>query len=191
VTQAHPLQWPAHIPRTRSPQGDRFRVSLAQARDELYDELERIGATKVVISSNMKLNLNGQPSANQPRQTDEGVAVYFDRKGQELCVACDKWVSFAGNLRAIGKTIEALRGLERWGTSEMVDAAFTGYAALPSATSGESCWAVLGVRTGASQIEIEAAYRDQAKRHHPDRGGDDESFKRLQNAYQQVLQVAS
>jgi hypothetical protein len=191
MTQATPLVWPAHIKRTMRPQPDRFRVGLAQARDELYDELESMGVRNVVISSNMKLNLNGQPSANQPRNQDEAVAVYFDRKGKELCIACDKFDNYAGNLRAIGKTIEALRGLERWGTSEMVDAAFTGYAALPASASGESCWAVLGVRTGASQIEIEAAYREQAKRQHPDVGGDDEQFKRLQSAYRQALQVAS
>jgi hypothetical protein len=49
-----------------------------------------------------------------------------------MCFACDRWDSVADNVQAIRKTIEALRGIERWGTGDMVQRAFAGFVALPS-----------------------------------------------------------
>ncbi|MEF8979512.1 MAG: J domain-containing protein [Haloarculaceae archaeon] len=44
-------------------------------------------------------------------------------------------------------------------------------------------FAELGVPAGASPEEIERAYRRKVKEVHPDRGGDEEAFKRLREAY--------
>lgn len=41
----------------------------------------------------------------------------------------------------------------------------------------------LGVAADASFDEIRAAYRRLAMKHHPDRGGDIEDFRRIQAAY--------
>lgn len=42
---------------------------------------------------------------------------------------------------------------------------------------------VLGVAQDATQAQIKAAYRKLAKKHHPDKGGDEAMFKQIQNAY--------
>ena len=43
---------------------------------------------------------------------------------------------------------------------------------------------VLGVNASANQSDIKTAYRQQAKRHHPDsEGGDEEQFKMVSRAY--------
>jgi len=42
---------------------------------------------------------------------------------------------------------------------------------------------VLGVDKTASTLEIKIAYKQKAKVLHPDKGGNEESFKQLQNAY--------
>jgi curved DNA-binding protein CbpA len=42
----------------------------------------------------------------------------------------------------------------------------------------------LGVPKGASPEDIKKAYRSLARMHHPDKGGDAEKFKKVQEAYE-------
>ena len=42
----------------------------------------------------------------------------------------------------------------------------------------------LGVARGASQDEIKRAFKKQAMKHHPDRGGNPETFKKISEAYE-------
>lgn len=51
--------------------------------------------------------------------------------------------------------------------------------------SGEAApwWRVLGVEPTASDVEIERAYRELVRRHHPDAGGDRAEFERVAEAY--------
>jgi hypothetical protein len=44
-------------------------------------------------------------------------------------------------------------------------------------------YAILGVPAGASKRRIEIAYKNRAKSHHPDRGGEEEKMKSLNEAY--------
>jgi DnaJ-class molecular chaperone len=45
---------------------------------------------------------------------------------------------------------------------------------------------ILGVQPGASEDEIKRAYRKKAMKHHPDKGGDPEEFKKIQGAYDRL-----
>jgi hypothetical protein len=194
MTDAYPLAWPAGWPRTENPKRSAFQTPGGKAINNLLMQLNRMGATNIVISSNVMLRRDGLPYANQRRPEDSGVAVYFTLKGLQQCIPCDRWNSVDDNIHAIGLTVEALRGLERWGAKEMVDAAFQGFRALP-APSTESLssgwWTVLGISPTASRSEIESAYRLLVKKHHPDMGGDPELFKRLNAAYQSGLDATA
>ncbi|MCF7846660.1 MAG: DnaJ domain-containing protein [Candidatus Gracilibacteria bacterium] len=47
----------------------------------------------------------------------------------------------------------------------------------------ENLYDILGVSKSASKEEIKKAYRAAAKKHHPDKGGDAETFKKIREAY--------
>jgi DnaJ domain len=49
--------------------------------------------------------------------------------------------------------------------------------------SNKDYYGVLGVDKDASQIEIDRQYKRQAAKHHPDRGGNEEQMKSLNEAY--------
>ena len=129
---AYPLTWPDGWPRTRSrEQWSRFKVTQNQAQDRLMHELELLGARDIIMSTNIKLRNDGLPYANQPRMQDPGVAVYFKHKNKPMVFACDKFDKVGDNIHSIGLTVAALRGIERWGASDMMERAFTGFSALP------------------------------------------------------------
>ena len=48
----------------------------------------------------------------------------------------------------------------------------------------EDYYKILGVPEDASEEEIKKAYRRLALKYHPDRGGDEEKFKEINEAYQ-------
>lgn len=185
--ERYPLTWPEGWKRTPTWQRAHspFKAGPDKAMREMLAELDRLGARRVLISSNLKLRQDGMPYAQQPRCDDEGIAVYFVRGGKDMVLACDKFAKREANMRAITKTIEAIRGIERWGSSDLMERAFTGFTALPS--SGESWWGILGVEPNARLAEIEAAYRRRRSETHPDRpGGDAAEFDRVQKAYEEA-----
>jgi hypothetical protein len=179
-TEAYPLTWPLGRPRTKWPERSNFDVTLGRAIQDVQHEVKLLGGIALIISSNLPLRRDGMPYANATQPDDRGVAVYFTLKKKPMCFACDRWNRIEDNMRAIAKTIEALRGVNRWGTGNMVEQAFTGFAALPAP---ESWWQVLGLSgPDATREQIEDAHRRLIMKHHPDRGGDSELASRINRA---------
>ena len=50
----------------------------------------------------------------------------------------------------------------------------------------EDFYQILGVNETASQDEIKKAYRKLAVEHHPDKGGDENKFKKISEAYDTI-----
>jgi hypothetical protein len=196
--EAYPLKWPQAWPRTEYPIQARFKVSMSECIQDLYDELDRLGATNIVVSSNMRLRLDGRPLASQQRMDDEGVVVYFTYNGAQQCIPCDKWDTVKDNVRAIGLTVGALRGLERWGAKEMVTAAFQGFKALPapnipSAEQTRAWHEVLQVTPDADINVVRAAYRNLAAKYHPDNQttGNTSKFAEVATAWEEAQKQAN
>ena len=186
--QAHPLHWPQGWPRSKSRGFAAFQLTLAAARDHLLNELRLIGARYVVLSSNLELRRDGLPYANQRQPEDPGVAVYFQWRGKQMTFACDRWRKVEDNIRAIGKTVEALRGVERWGASDMMERAFSAFEALPPPDHEVkvTCWDVLGIPPG-TKADADRAYRLRAKTAHPDLGGTREEWDALVAAHKEAI----
>ena len=191
---AYPLSWPMGWPRAKSRTWSRFghwnkRPSVATATDAILPELRRLGAVRVVISTNVALRRDGLPYSNQKEPTDPGVAVYFNLRGNARVLACDKWSSVGENLYAVAKHIEALRGQERWGVGS-VEQAFAGYAALPPPSSAaDNCWTVLELPFGSCADKINERYRLLSQVRHPDRGGSHDAMAALNKAREEALAV--
>lgn len=188
----YPLSWPVGLPRTEKPTRSRFDTPEETVKRDLQRQLNLMRSVNGVVTTNIELRRDGRPYAGQ-RVEDTGVAVYFIRKGRDQVMACDRWNSVRDNLQAIAKTIEALRGIDRWGTGEMVDAAYAGFTALPATASAgmmsRPWYEVLGVSPDAPAEVVEAAYKAMRRKTHPDSGGSAEAFNEVQDAYEEAKSV--
>src|SRR5258705_389649 len=101
---AFPLAWPLGWPHTRADlrrRGWEFKeirgvntfgspkrelVTFDTARRKLRDELARLGARDVVLSTNIPLRTDGEARADAARYTmkDPGVAIYFKLKDRPM-----------------------------------------------------------------------------------------------------------
>lgn len=191
MTQAHPLQWPVGKPRTVSPRHSAFKVaSIDKATKALLHELRLLGAEHVVISTNMRLRAtDGLPYSRDKMPADKGVAVYFSYLLKQMTFACDQWEELKDNIYAIAKTIEALRGIERWGSGDMMQQAFSGFLALPAPALKRDPLVVFGFkRLPASYAEVKARWRELAAKYHPDNQDthDAEKFEELRQAHEEL-----
>lgn len=171
--EAFPLQWPQGFERSKTKKDSAFKCTIAQGRDDVNNEIRKLRGTAVVISSNIPLKKNGDLYGSmKPVDGDHGVAVYFTWKNQQYVLACDNYYTIQENLRAIAKSIDAIRGLERWGASDILARAFSGFKSL----------------TQETPLPFEVTkenYRTLAKKYHPDNSetGDSEMFIKIKKAY--------
>lgn len=187
----YPLIWPAGYPRTARPTNEYrfYPSSLLTEIKMLKDELEKNGmrATGIVISTNIPVKNDGNPYATYSKPSDVGVAVYFSIKNRAMAICCDKWNSVEANLKALRMSVDAMRGLDRWGVSQIMERAFMGFKALPEKAASFPWWEVLGLSRDCTLKDVKAAYKKKLKLHHPDNGGDPYKWRELQEAYETGL----
>lgn len=182
--QAYPLQWPLGWQRTKPPRRSPYKLPLERALQELTTELRLFRAKDFVVSCNVRPRLTGLPPGGAA-PSDPGVAVYWeDVKGRPRVMACDAWESVRGNVRAIAITINALRQIERSGASQLLERAFTGFAALPADASPSAWRTVFGWPDGepVTLETVSTRYRTLARIRHPDAGGSHEDLIQLNRA---------
>jgi hypothetical protein len=196
----YPLEWPVGWKRTdpRRRQRAEFRqvrysdnpegrtkrevaVSAIGATQRLERQLELLGGQNPVLSTNVRLRLDGRPYSDQ-EPTDPGAACYFRFKGRATVLACDKWTRVADNIAALAQHIDALRRIERYGVGT-IEQALAGYKALPADTAAD--WrAVFGFLPGSvpTKDQVDVAYKRAAREKHPDRGGSEEGMAHINRA---------
>lgn len=204
---AYPLQWPAGWRRSE----DGFRIAgrfgrkrangfgyqeltVSDALGRVVGELEKMGIRRddLVVSTNLPVRLDGFPRSDARNPADPGAAVYWEtRDGSRKVMAADQYLTVQDNLAAIAATLEALRAIERHGGAQILDRAFTGFTALPSASSAPRTWReVLGVTPADVTInDVQARYRQLCREHHPDRGGDAATMAAINVAWEQAKEA--
>lgn len=203
--QAYPLQWPGGWKRTdanlrengrfnrkeeqRSSDGQRSWMrtkilTVYEASQRVIDCLQKmaINGNDVVLSTNVPLRLDGRPRSDQKEPQDPGVAIYWQKRGQPMrCIAIDRYNLVSDNIAAVAATLEAMRAIERHGGAEILERTFTGFAAL---SDGNKPWRdVMGITNPNATLDgVEDTFRQLAKIHHPDVGGNADRFKELTEA---------
>ena len=192
--EAFPLHWPIGYSRTdqrgriKSP----FKQTAEAAQRFLRRQIELLGAAGLIISSNILTRKDGymNTDAMVRKIDDPGVAVYFRIGTMEdgyTCICCDQYLTVWENIYALGKTIESIRAIQRYGASEFIKRTFMGFKELPPSgsldISSKSWWEVLEVKPNDSNDIIKSAFRAKLKLHNPDTGGDRELYEQVIKAF--------
>lgn len=133
----YPLCWPVGWKRNplggvrRSSFSSRGReITVYDATSRLERELGFLHAEDMILSTNLRTGLRGDPLSSQREPADRGAAVFFKLNKKDRVLACDVYTTVAGNIAALAAHIDALRRIERYGVGTM-EQAFAGYDALP------------------------------------------------------------
>lgn len=131
------LCWPPGVPRTdvhRRQRGS-FAVAALTSCQGILRSLKRMGAMDVVISTNLPVrSRDSLPLATGREPEDPGVAVWWHFKAREMAMGVDRYTRVAHNLRALDLTLTAILNIRRWGSTQIMEQAFAGFAlALPAA----------------------------------------------------------
>lgn len=200
---AHPLQWPVGWKRTqpsyrtrakfskaRQHHGDRYvparDLTISEGTQRVLEQLQRMGLGRedVVISTNLRLRLDGLPRRDQGEPADPGVAVYWQDAAQgHKVMAIDIYDRVADNLAAVAATLDAMRAIERHGGATVLERAYTGFTALPA--PAPRTWREVfgyGPQAVVSTAMLEVRFRQLASEHHPDKGGDPKKMVELNAA---------
>ena len=200
MIDAYPLQWPASWPRTPTaalrfgrfgvkrqdkPYTTFADITVVEATKRVLTELGRMGIDRqdVVISTNLALRLDGLPRSGQAAPRDAGAAVYWQTsRGERRVMAIDQYYKVEENLAAIAATLDAMRAIERHGGAQILDRAFTGFAALPAPGASRHWRDVLEVPAGWDVCldDVKDRYRRLGRERHPDRAtGSDAAMSEL------------
>jgi hypothetical protein len=213
-------KWPAGWDRSSTGKPNPFSGSYSSTLELLDRELSALKATDAFLQVDMdgsQLRLDGQPRANA-KADYRGVILTIDsRTHGVLSYPCDAFQGryhndpedWAINLRAIALGLEALRKVERYGIAERGQQ-YAGFAqigsggiALAGAMTVEEAAAFIakcseGVADPVLVAQIitddgirDFSFRRAAKKHHPDAGGDPETFRKLTEARDLLLKAAS
>lgn len=190
MAESFPLDWPLGYKRTLHKINSPFKQSEPdRVQRFLQKQLQLLGAKKIIISSNVLQRKDGGMYSEylMKKIDDPGIAVYFQHEGQDVVMCCDQYLWPIDNLYAIAKGVESIRNMARWGVSDFIKRAFTGFKALPEVSEVNKWWEVLGLPPNADKEAAKSAYRKLAQVHHPDAGGSVAMFNRITQAYQEAM----
>lgn len=187
--------WP--VEETLDRQYSRFKAPFSDTLDLLDRELFMLDAYSVVVQLDVdrkQIRLDGSLRASvTPRSP--GVILNFESMHGPQSFPCDTFLNWKHNMRAIAKSLEALRTVNRYGVSKSGQQ-YRGWQSLPAPasygfSSRESAWAYVSRLMNMNGTipagdDLARVLRDAARKTHPDHGGDAEEFKRVVRATEKL-----
>jgi hypothetical protein len=133
--QFRPLEhWPGE--RNKYRKDSTFRATYPKTLDELENELSKIRAKEIIIQveglTRDDIRNDGWPRSGNWKNGygGPGVIVSFESPKGAMSFPCDKFRDWQDNLRAIAKSLEALRMVDRYGVTRGNEQ-YKGWAQLP------------------------------------------------------------
>jgi hypothetical protein len=179
------------------PERSPFASTWTATTDLLDRELWALGVrTEYVLMIDVEerdMKLNGELRASA-RPASSAVAIAFTARNLgDLMFACGKFREWHDNVRAIALGLEALRKVDRYGITKSAEQ-YRGWSALPPGTPMPPAAMTIGdaikILEDFSGVHIDTnkpasltfAWRKAAWRTHPDQGGNETDFKRVNAA---------
>lgn len=182
-------------------QSTRFSSKWGETEHLLLEEVDRLEGRDLVIEVDIReqdLRLDGTIRANAREAATPAVVVAFEsRRHGPMLYRCDTFFApYSGqgpdwqhNVRAIAKTLEALRAVDRYGATE-TGQQYTGFKALPSGGTPMPAPVRMNSTTAAELLRsyaevgtpLETAWKRAIRATHPDTGGRRADFDRVQEA---------
>lgn len=135
-------------------------------------ELDALEARNVVLQmaiTESDIRQDGK-LRQQARPAHPGIIVAFESRHGPMQYACDSFLHWKDNVRAVALSLEALRKMERYGVVRRGEQ-YTGWLALPETTmTRDEAEAFIRSYGGATEA---------MRRTHPDHGGSREEFDRV------------
>lgn len=165
MDRQYKLNWPTDEPRTPEAQRrtkSQFNMSFDRGLRLIEAELVRFRAMDVVLTHN-------DNRRSKPR--DAAASLFFKLGARDISICCDIYYDVQDNVRAIGKIVEAMRTIERFGGQHLSQKSFTGFVALPPP---KDCWKILGISKSVGEALsakmrkefVSDAFRDRVKEGH-------------------------
>lgn len=191
-------QWPGKRRSPREQKRSPFGAGYARTLVDLDRELRHLNATNIVIQADVREQdvRNDGLLRSDAKVRGAGVILSFESKVGALSYPCDTYSDWQGNLRAIALALAALRAVDRYGVTSRAEQ-YRGWQALPPPAAARSSPAMTAIEAAAllaahssvtngpileSREWFVTAARQASARTHPDRGGDAEAFKTIQQA---------
>jgi hypothetical protein len=186
-------QWSNGTPRAWT---ETKRVLLSDALLLLEREVDFLGCRRLIIEADFRerdIKLDGWPKANANPATPRVVVSLADSTHGPLRYPCDTFTRFEDNVLAVARALEALRMVDRYGVTRRGEQ-YAGWKALPGAGSTtmttEAAAQLLVAKGGGETAAVlrsadaaRSAFREAAKRTHPDMAnGDRDAFEQVQTA---------
>lgn len=189
-------------PREKTPAAERlspysFKASFESTLDLLQHELKMLYAHDAVVQAYFRPNQirnDGWPF-NAAAPSEPGLVLTFYIDQDPFSYACDRYALWLHNLRAIALSLEALRAVDRYGTTSRGEQ-YQGFKALPPPADQvremqpeEAAAFVASKVPGVDPLFLtsqkglfDTIFKLAQRQLHPDAGGSLQEFQKLQEA---------